>query len=79
MPKIILGGQTGVDRAALDVCLERNHPCGGWCPKGRLAEDGVIDKRYPLSETDEADDHFRTLKIVISWLYSRILSIYCMF
>ncbi len=49
--KIISGGQTGVDRAALDVALELGLECGGWCPKGRLAEDGVIPERYPLMET----------------------------
>jgi len=49
--KIISGGQTGVDRAALDVALEFGIPCGGWCPKDRKAEDGPIDPRYPLKET----------------------------
>ena len=46
--KIISGGQTGVDRVALDVSLELGIPCGGWCPKGRKAEDGPIPERYPL-------------------------------
>jgi hypothetical protein len=50
--KIISGGQTGVDRAALDVALELGIPCGGWCPKGRKAEDGVIPDKYPLQETE---------------------------
>lgn len=45
------GGQTGVDRAALDVALELGIPCGGWCPRGRLAADGPIAARYPLDET----------------------------
>src|SRR5262249_25460405 len=49
--KIVSGGQTGVDRAALDFALEHGIPCGGWCPQGRLAEDGVIPERYPLQET----------------------------
>ena len=53
--RIISGGQTGADRAALDVALEMGLPCGGWCPKGRAAEDGPIDPRYPLRETAEAD------------------------
>jgi hypothetical protein len=49
--KIISGGQTGVDRAALDVALAMGIDCGGWCPKGRRAEDGAIPSRYPLAET----------------------------
>jgi hypothetical protein len=49
--KIISGGQSGVDRAALDVALGAGIPCGGWCPRGRLAEDGPIAARYPLRET----------------------------
>jgi hypothetical protein len=49
--KIVSGGQTGVDRAALDVALELAVPCGGWCPRGRPAEDGPLDPRYPLTET----------------------------
>jgi hypothetical protein len=49
--KVVSGGQTGVDRAALDVALDLALPCGGWCPRGRLAEDGPIPERYPLTET----------------------------
>lgn len=45
------GGQTGVDRAALDVGIERGLEVGGWCPRGRLAEDGPISDSYPLAET----------------------------
>jgi hypothetical protein len=37
--KVVSGGQTGADRAALDLAIERGIPHGGWCPKGRLAED----------------------------------------
>jgi hypothetical protein len=48
--KIISGGQTGVDRGALDAALSLGFPCGGWCPKMRLAEDGVIGEKYPLKE-----------------------------
>ena len=48
---IVSGGQTGVDRAALDTALKLEIPCGGWCPKDRRAEDGVLDVMYPLLET----------------------------
>ncbi|HXF67058.1 MAG TPA: putative molybdenum carrier protein [Burkholderiales bacterium] len=50
LEKIISGGQTGVDRGALDAALEASFPCGGWCPQGRAAEDGAIPARYPLAE-----------------------------
>lgn len=59
-PRIISGGQTGVDRAALDVALEFGLEAGGWCPRGRRAEDGVIAARYPLEETPSADYAQRT-------------------
>lgn len=49
--RVVSGGQTGVDRAALDVALALGIPCGGWCPRGRRAEDGRIPARYPLLET----------------------------
>jgi hypothetical protein len=52
LKKIISGGQIGVDRAALDAALETGFPCGGYCPKDRLAEDGPIDLLYPLTEID---------------------------
>jgi hypothetical protein len=58
--KIMSGGQTGVDRAALDVALENDIACGGWCPKGRMAEDGVLDPKYPLVETELASYPQRT-------------------
>lgn len=58
--RVVSGGQTGVDRAALDVALELRIPCGGWCPRGRLAEDGVIADRYPLVETPSDDPAQRT-------------------
>jgi hypothetical protein len=48
--KIISGGQTGVDRAALDVALKYGIECGGWCPAGRRDEFGVIAPQYPLQE-----------------------------
>ena len=49
--KIVAGGQTGADIAALDFAIERSIPHGGWCPLGRKAEDGTIDPRYTLKET----------------------------
>ncbi len=60
MQKIVSGGQTGVDRAALDVALQASFPCGGWCPRGRIAEDGSIDARYPLQEASSRDYTLRT-------------------
>jgi len=50
LEKIVSGGQTGVDRAALDVALALGIACGGWCPQRRLAEDGPLPARYPLTE-----------------------------
>ena len=53
--KIVSGGQTGADRAALDFAIGHGIPHGGWCPKGRKAEDGPIDPRYELTETPCTD------------------------
>ncbi|ENW78940.1 hypothetical protein F909_03257 [Acinetobacter sp. ANC 3929] len=58
--KIISGGQTGVDRGALDAALSVGAPCGGWCPEGRMAEDGVIPDRYPLSILENSGYRKRT-------------------
>ncbi|MGY6214508.1 putative molybdenum carrier protein [Methylolobus aquaticus] len=52
LSKIISGGQTGVDRAALDAAMASFFPCGGWCPAGRQAEDGKLPERYPLTHLD---------------------------
>ncbi len=49
--RIVSGGQTGVDRAALDAALQCGLAIGGWCPRGRRAEDGPIDARYSLAQT----------------------------
>jgi hypothetical protein len=62
LKKIISGGQTGVDRAALDACLAANFPCGGWCPAGRKAEDGEIPVHYPLKELWSSNYNDRTRK-----------------
>ncbi len=58
--KIISGGQTGADQAALNVAAELGIPAGGWCPRGRWSEAGPIDERYPLTETASADPLDRT-------------------
>ena len=57
---IVSGGQTGVDRAALDVALALGLTHGGWCPAGRRAEDGRIPDRYLLRETGSPDYAVRT-------------------
>jgi Circularly permutated YpsA SLOG family len=51
LSKVIAGGETGVDRAALDWAIGRKIAHGGWCPRGRMAEDGRLDARYLLRET----------------------------
>src|SRR5438105_4205172 len=51
LTRLISGGQTGVDRAALDWAIDHGLEHSGWCPKGRKAEDGVIPAHYDLQET----------------------------
>ena len=58
--KVISGGQTGVDRAALDAAIHIGIEIGGWCPRDRWAEDGVIPGKYPLIETESEDRTERT-------------------
>jgi hypothetical protein len=60
LEKIISGGQTGVDRAALDAAFRVGMPIGGWCPRGRRAEDGVVPNGYPLRETPTTEYTERT-------------------
>lgn len=62
--KIISGGQTGVDRAALDAALRRGIESGGWCPTGRLDELGRIPDRYPIKELENGGFTERTLQNV---------------
>ncbi|HKI87146.1 MAG TPA: putative molybdenum carrier protein, partial [Thermoanaerobaculia bacterium] len=65
LERIVSGGQTGVDRGALDAALARGFPCGGWCPEGRLVEDGAIPERYPVTELSGAGYPERTLRNVL--------------
>ena len=59
--QIVSGGQTGADRAALDVALELGLESGGWVPLGRQAEDGTIPDGYPnLREADSPVPAVRT-------------------
>lgn len=60
MLKVVSGGQTGVDCAALDAARALGLPSGGWCPRGRKAEDGAIPTEYPLRETPGEDYAERT-------------------
>ncbi len=62
--RIISGGQTGADRAALDAARALRIAHGGWCPKGRRAEDGIIPGRYDLQETMSANSAVRTRRNV---------------
>jgi hypothetical protein len=63
--KVISGGQTGVDRAGLDAALNAGIPIGGYCPRGRLAEDGTIPDKYPLNELESIEPYYRTEQNVI--------------
>lgn len=64
LTKIVSGGQTGVDRGALDAALACGFPCGGWCPDGRYDEQGIIPVHYPLTELPGAGYAERTAKNV---------------
>lgn len=63
--KIVSGGQTGADRAALDVAIKLNIPHGGWIPNGRLAEDGPLPDKYQLQEMPTDSYPARTEQNVI--------------
>ncbi|MBU0987193.1 MAG: putative molybdenum carrier protein, partial [Proteobacteria bacterium] len=72
--KIISGGQTGADQAALDVALKLGIPHGGWIPKGRITEGGMLDDRYQLQEMETTNYNKRTEKNVIDSDGTLILS-----
>ena len=61
---IVSGGQTGADRAALDFAIEHGYPHGGWAPRGREAEDGVIPAKYQLTVLVEGGYRQRTRRNV---------------
>jgi len=65
LKKLISGGQTGADRAALDFAIKNKIPHGGWVPKGRIAEDGILPKKYRLIEMPTASYQKRTEMNVI--------------
>jgi hypothetical protein len=65
LKKIISGGQTGADQAALDVAVKLGIPHGGWIPRGRKTEAGVLDAKYKLKEMETADYNKRTEQNVI--------------
>ena len=64
LKKIISGGQTGADRAALDAAIRLGIPHGGWVPKGRLAEDGCVPDHYQVEEMPTDSYQQRTQKNV---------------
>lgn len=63
--RIVSGGQTGADRAALDWAIRNDVPHGGWCPRGRKAEDGALPAKYKLRETASTDYRQRTRQNLI--------------
>lgn len=65
LKKIISGGQTGVDRAALDVAMRLGMKHGGWIPKGRRSEDGPLPVQYRLQEMPTEEYAARTEKNVL--------------
>jgi hypothetical protein len=75
LKKIVSGGQTGVDRGALDAALVAGFSCGGWCPADRGAEDGMIPERYPLKPLPGAGarDANRTARQVAEQYRARTL------
>jgi len=73
--KIISGGQAGADRAALDFAIESGLEHGGWCPRGRKAEDGPVPAKYLLVETESANYRARTVHNVVGSDATLILNV----
>jgi predicted Rossmann-fold nucleotide-binding protein len=74
LSKIISGGHTGADRAALDVAMDLGIPHGGWVPKGRMAEDGTVSEKYELQEMATESYEKRTEQNVLDSDGTLILS-----
>ena len=79
LSKVVSGGQTGVDQGALEAALELGISHGGWCPRGRLTESGIVPAHFELRETASPDYAVRTEKNVVDSdgtliLYRRSLS-----
>lgn len=74
LKKIISGGQTGADRAALDVAIKFNIEHGGWIPKGRKTEKGPLSKKYQLLELKTSDYRERTKQNIIDSHGTAIIS-----
>jgi hypothetical protein len=72
--RIVSGGQTGVDRAALDVAIKLGIAHGGWVPRGRLTESGPLPQNYQLKETSSSRYSVRTEKNVVDSDGTLILS-----
>lgn len=65
LQKIVSGGQTGVDRGALDAALKHGFPCGGWAPEHGMAEDGEIPGRYSLTRMERGGYRRRTVQNIL--------------
>jgi hypothetical protein len=74
LERIVSGGQTGADQAALDVAIELGIPHGGWVPKGRKTERGPLPAKYRLKEMPTDSYPKRTEQNVIDSQGTLIIS-----
>lgn len=74
LAKVISGGQTGADRAALDAAMKFEIEVGGFCPRGRKAEDGTIPAKYPLIELESSSYPDRTKQNILAADFTLILN-----